>query len=41
MRAMRLPLLLQLRQNGDLSDDQRIIIEDELFKHGYLNDVGD
>jgi hypothetical protein len=30
---------LELLQNGDVSDDERIIMEDELFKRGFLQEL--
>jgi hypothetical protein len=32
IQSIRLPSFLELLQNGDVSDDERIIMEDELFK---------
>jgi hypothetical protein len=41
IRAIRLQSLLELVQSGDMSDDERVIREEELFKHGWLEEVGD
>jgi hypothetical protein len=37
-RAIRLRSLLEVLQSGDVSDDERILIEDELFKQGHLEE---
>jgi hypothetical protein len=37
-RAIRRQSLLEVLQSGDVSDDQRILIEDELFKQGHLEE---
>jgi hypothetical protein len=37
-RAIRFQSLLEVLQSGDVSDDERIFIEDELFKQGHLEE---
>ncbi len=38
MQSIRLHSFLEMLENGDTSDEERIMMEDELFKHGYLDD---
>ena len=40
-QSIRHRSFVELLQNGDVSDDDQIIMEDELFKHGYLDEQFD
>jgi hypothetical protein len=39
MKRDRLRSFIELLQNGDTTDDERIMMEDELFKRGYPNEL--